>query len=131
MFQKILVPLDGSKRAERILGHVENLAINNRANVVFLRVVKPQHSVASHQDNISWQNQELWRRTKIAESYLSGLKGEFREKGIPSVLRVSNGSVAKSILRTAEHEDADLIAIASHTRNGLNRCLMEVLQLEF
>ena len=35
MYQKILVPLDGSKRAEAILSHVESIAKSNHAKVIF------------------------------------------------------------------------------------------------
>ena len=37
MYQTILVPLDGSARAEHILPHVENLAIQYKAKVIFSR----------------------------------------------------------------------------------------------
>ena len=40
MYNSILVPLDGSKRAEAILPHVENLAGRYGATVIFLRVVE-------------------------------------------------------------------------------------------
>ncbi len=39
MYKKILVPLDGSKRAENILKHVEQLAFCFGVKVVFLRVI--------------------------------------------------------------------------------------------
>ena len=38
MYQTILVPVDGSKRAEAILDHAENLAKRNGVRVVFIRV---------------------------------------------------------------------------------------------
>ena len=38
MYRTILVPLDGSKRAEAILPHVEDLAQRYHAAVVFLHV---------------------------------------------------------------------------------------------
>jgi len=42
MYKEILVPLDGSKRAETILTHVEELAQHFKAEVIFLEVVKPE-----------------------------------------------------------------------------------------
>jgi len=42
MYKEILVPLDGSKRAETILTHVEELALHFKAEVIFLEVVKPE-----------------------------------------------------------------------------------------
>ena len=41
MYQTVLVPLDGSPRAESILPHVENLAIQFKSKVIFLQVVEP------------------------------------------------------------------------------------------
>ncbi|MGB8719294.1 MAG: universal stress protein, partial [Desulfobacterales bacterium] len=41
MYHVILVPLDGSKRAEAILPHVEEMARRYDARVVFLGVVEP------------------------------------------------------------------------------------------
>ena len=41
MYQTILVPLDGSVRAERILPHVEDLAIQYKSKVIFLQVMEP------------------------------------------------------------------------------------------
>ncbi len=38
MYQKILVPLDGSKRAEKIFPHVEELAAHTQAMVTLLQV---------------------------------------------------------------------------------------------
>jgi len=38
MYQTILVPMDGSKRAETILSHVESIVKSNDAKVLFLKV---------------------------------------------------------------------------------------------
>ncbi len=121
MYRTILVPLDGSKRAERILNQVEDLALSNGARVIFLQVINPPHSVIVDGDYLDWQRQHLLQQTKLAELYLSGLKGEFREKGIKARTRVVNGSVVSAISSTAERDGADLIAIASHGRKGLSR----------
>ena len=44
MYHEILVPLDGSKRAEAILGHVEDIARGNDATLIFLKVEEePKH----------------------------------------------------------------------------------------
>ena len=54
-----------------------------------------------------------------AESYLTNLKEEFREKGINAKTCVVNGSVIKSIVKCAEQEGADFIALTSHKRSAL------------
>ena len=122
MYNTILVPLDGSKRAERILSHVEEMARRYNAKVVFLQV-KEEALMLGYDEviDISRYHQERERMKKEAESYLSDLEGEFREKGIETRKLISYGPVVKAILNAAEQEDADLIAIASHGYGGLSR----------
>lgn len=121
MYHKILVPLDGSKRAERILSHAEELARRYNAKVIFLRVVRSPHIVSLDETDMLLHRREVLRIKQQAELYLKGLQGEFREKGIEAQVRVIQEPVVPSILETAAREDADLVAICSHGRSGLNR----------
>ena len=41
MYKTILAPLDGSKRAEKILPHIEELGMRFEARIIFLQVVEP------------------------------------------------------------------------------------------
>jgi nucleotide-binding universal stress UspA family protein len=59
--------------------------------------------------------------TKKAETYLSNLQKELSQNDIQVETRVIAGSPAAVIKETAEQENADLIAIASHGRGGLAR----------
>jgi nucleotide-binding universal stress UspA family protein len=43
MYEKILVPLDGSKRAEMIRPHVRELASRFQATVILIRVIEPTY----------------------------------------------------------------------------------------
>ena len=119
MYSIILVPLDGSKRAEAILPHVENMAQHYRAAVVFLHVevyltVIGYDSVYPMLDQpaIDRQRQEM-------EAYLTTIQNKFREKGITTRTRIVQGPVVEAIIDAAEREEADLIAMASHGRTGL------------
>jgi nucleotide-binding universal stress UspA family protein len=122
MYNTILVPLDGSKRAERILPHVEELAQRYDAKVIFLKVVEPFPVIVELEAGVlAPYQQDLDRWTKQAESYLATLQGEFREKGIEARTRIVYGTVVQGIIDAVESEDADLIALASHGRTGLSR----------
>ena len=121
MYKNILVPLDGSKRAENILKHVEQLAFCYGAKVVFLQVLKPPTRADFTIPHPEIYERQLDDQLKEAEEYLDGHKGQFREKNIESKSQVVFGSVVKEILRVAEGEKADLIAICSHGRGGLSR----------
>ena len=120
MYHTILAPLDGSKHAEAILPHVQNLAQCYRAKVIFLQVVEPSPLI--FEPNAVYplfDQEELERRTKEAETYLSARQGEFREKGIDTRTYVVHGPIVAEIIDAAEREGADLIAMASHGRTGL------------
>lgn len=120
MYSKILVPLDGSKRAEAILQHVEELAARCKAVVVFLQVIEPIPAMIGPEGTrIAQQQIEIERRTEQAEEYLKGVQGEFHRKGIEAKARVAYGAVVQAIIDLAQQEDVDLIALASHGRTGL------------
>ncbi len=121
MYKTILVPLDGSKRAENILKHVEQLAFCYGAKVVFLQVLKPPTRTDYAIPHPEIYERQLDDQLKEAKEYLDGHKGQFREKNIESKSQVVFGSVVKEILRVAEGEKVDLIAICSHGRGGLSR----------
>jgi len=124
MFKTILVPLDGSKRAERILPYVEKLALGFDARVIFLQVVETNFvyvSPYSYYTEVGLEKVELERLRTEAEACLGGLQGEFREKGIQAKFLVTEGPIVSTIIRVAEREGADLIAMASHGRTGLAR----------
>ena len=121
MYRTILVPLDGSKREEAILPHVEELARNYSAAVIFLRVVEPVYHSGGLEGAYTVLREEFERRTKQAESYLAAIQGEYREKGIDVRISVVQGSAVEAIIKTAEREGADMIAMASHGRTGLSR----------
>ncbi len=122
MYHTILVPLDGSKRAEAILPHLEELARRYEAKVLFLQVIEPVRLLAGSEiAYVRQYEEEFEEQAKQVEVYLAGLNGEFRKKGIDARTLAAHGPVVEAIINTAERENADLIAIASHGRGGLSR----------
>jgi len=120
MYKSILAPLDGSKRAEAILPHLENLARDNASKIVFMQVIEPI-TIAVGAEVVFQTKDDYEVLEKQAETYLAGIKGEFREKGIDAHAVVTHGPVVEAVISAAEREDAELIAIASHGRTGLSR----------
>ena len=119
MYHTILVPLDGSERAEAILPHVEDLARRYSAAVILMHVIEPVPLCLGPEGAYTVLLQESERRMAQAVSYLSALHGRYREKGIEVQTRIVHGSPVEAITETAESEGADLIAMASHGRTGL------------
>jgi nucleotide-binding universal stress UspA family protein len=122
MYNKILVPLDGSKLAEAILPHVEDLAQHYKATVILMSVVEWEPLIIAPEPLYAgFDPQERERRFKEVETYLAGQQGEFRQKGIETKIILGEGPVAQTIIGVAEKEGVDLIAMASHGRTGLAR----------
>ena len=121
MYSTILIPLDGSARAEAILPHVEDLAKRYGATVVFMRVVEPVPLTVGLEGAYTVLREESERRINQAESYLAGLENQYREKGIKVRTHLAHGSAVEAITEAAKSEGADLIAMASHGRTGLSQ----------
>jgi nucleotide-binding universal stress UspA family protein len=126
MYKKILVPLDGSPRAEEILPHVVDLALKYHASVTLLQVVEIKVSADGVEFMPLSDGWELTRRAaeaeaKAAETYLGGARFRLRAKGLDVRTRIAFGPVVGAIISVAVDEEANLIAMASHGRTGAAR----------
>jgi nucleotide-binding universal stress UspA family protein len=122
MYKTIVVPLDGSKRAESILPHAESLARCLGARIVLLQVVEPNVAMITPYDMVPYYDpKEAERLLGESRGYLIAKESELRAQGIDVKAVVESGPVVTVILDVAEREQADLIAMASHGRSGLGR----------
>jgi len=122
MYTNILVPLDGSPRAERILPYVEELAIKFGSRITFMQVVEPSVAMVSPYDIAPYNVlEEQERQTEAARQYLAAQEGSFRAKSIDTRSVVETGPIVGTIIAVAEREQCDLIAMASHGRSGVPR----------
>ena len=122
MYQTILVPVDGSKRAEAILSHVLRLAKQDDARVVFLKV--EEEPIMLDRDeviDVAKYHQEFEKQKESSQTYLTGLQNEFDKRGVEAETRLAYGSVVKAVLKTAADTGANLIAMATHGLSGLMR----------
>jgi nucleotide-binding universal stress UspA family protein len=122
MYRTILVPVDGSKRAEAILSHVEHLVKDNNARVIFLKV--EEDALLLERDEVVNTERYLeayQQRLELSNAYLNTLKDKFLGQGINAATQMVSGSVVKAILGVAEETGADLIALATHGFGGLAR----------
>ena len=122
MYSRIMVPLDGSERAEAILPHVVELAKRYDAQVILLQVVETVPlNTGPEGTAVAMEQQELERHTEQALSYLATVQEELRAKDIDARTSIYYGPVVQAIIRAAECECADLIAMASHGRSGMSQ----------
>ena len=123
MYRNILVPLDGSPRAEAILPHVENLAQRYGARVVLLNVDEEPALLLERDEVVDLQTyleQRRQCRQKI-ERYLQDIIDTWQDKGIAAAMQVCQGRVVACISETARREQIDLVAMASHGASGGER----------
>ena len=122
MYSTILVPLDGSKRAERILPHVEELAQKFGSKLVLLQVIEPSVVLAGPYDMGHYYDvNQIEALTEEAKAYLAGQQQRLAQSGISAEFVIDNGPIVTAVLEEAVRKNVDLIAMASHGRSGLAR----------
>lgn len=115
MFDNILLPLDGSTLAERVLPHAASLARAFKSKLILMRVVYQQNK-RNQQDMINpidWQ-----MRKSEAEAYLDSVLDRLEQNGFDCEGVVSEGHPAEQIIAVAREKGVDLIIMASHGRSG-------------
>jgi len=123
MYQKILVPLDGSELAECVLPHVELLARGCQAkSLVFIRVVEPLRQVAGDYVLDLDQVKKFESESKLAaEAYLKKISAKADLAGALVKTEVLSGPPAEILADYAAKNQVDMIVIATHGRSGVSR----------
>jgi nucleotide-binding universal stress UspA family protein len=127
MYQKILVPLDGSELAECVLPHVEAIAKGCApATITFVRVAEPVQVPVGEGSNFAAED---WRRIEAehratAENYLKQLVSRIKYDGVSLGSEVLIGKAAESIADYAAKNEVDLIITATHGRSGVSRWVL-------
>jgi nucleotide-binding universal stress UspA family protein len=115
MFKKILVPLDGSKLAEKILPRVEKMVRYCKAEVHLIRVV------VSYRIDPKEEKEERERLLQEAWDYLEKIVSRLRKKRVRAYTVVVYGKDAVQVCDFARKNKFDLIAMATHGRSGISR----------
>ncbi len=132
MYQKILVPLDGSELAECVFPHVESIVKGCQVpEVVFIRVVEPVSlpqgtitdggTIYTEADAAKARESSDAMNKADAENYLSDIASRFQYGNARNQTVVLTGKAAETIADYAEKNDIDLIIIATHGRSGISR----------
>lgn len=128
MYQKIMVPLDGSELAECVLSQVEIFASGCRVNtIVFVRVVEPTSLVTRGAygevlEQIETDPNKIdAERKHNAAKYLQKVVSRLKPQGVKYQTEVLYGRVAERLVDYAEANAVDLIIIATHGRSGVSR----------
>ena len=122
MFQRIMVPMDGSELAQGVLPHATLLAKTYGAELVLVSAIDPGTADAGqeHHANLS---QIAERAEAEAQRYLGTVAEGLSKQGVTVKEEVIMGRPAEAIATYAEKSGVDLIAISTHGRSGPARWL--------
>jgi nucleotide-binding universal stress UspA family protein len=123
MFNKILVPLDGSELAECVFPYVEDIAKLRNSRVEAAFVVEHYDmpfygAVVYDEENLKEIEQSA---KKGAEYYIGTVQKRLMAKGIDTEAVVLEGKIADTLVDYATSNGFDLIVMATHGRSGLAR----------
>jgi nucleotide-binding universal stress UspA family protein len=125
VYQRILIPLDGSDLSECSLQHVKAIAQGcNVPDVVVFRVIVPLSAEA--RSALATVGDERLRSAvrqneQDAKDYVLKVRDRLQTQGVSSRTVTVQGRAADEILSYAEKTNVDLIVMSSHGRSGLSR----------
>ena len=124
MYNRVLVPLDGSQLSECSLQHVKStITEGHRTDVILLRVIEPLLS----NDAAVWAQAGYTvtevekKHKKDAEEYLKQIAEMLSRAGVIARIEVVFGRAAEAIMEYASEHKVDLIIISTHGRSGISR----------
>ncbi|WP_069802354.1 universal stress protein [Thermogemmatispora onikobensis] len=123
MFQRILVPLDGSPRAEQALPLAARLARASRGRLILARIVQPGTALLWAPTALDPATMRSWLEsaTEAAEAYLQRVAALPVLHDVPTEKIVRSGLPADQLLRLVPEVSADLLVLCSHGYRGLQR----------
>ncbi|HVO92360.1 MAG TPA: universal stress protein [Terriglobales bacterium] len=123
MYTSILVPLDGSKTAEKVLPYVRFLAGKLKIPVEFFAALDiaqlGTHIAVGQSRFLSTLVEDTMQGSEI---YLKRIAGSFH--GIDVKWTIDKGRAAEAIIDKGTVDTRMLIAMATHGRSGTNRWLL-------
>jgi nucleotide-binding universal stress UspA family protein len=122
VYRHILVPLDGSQRAENVLPTVTQLANFHKSQIHLVQVVQTPEMARQMppvREDIELSNRVVERNREEAERYLEQLKSRSYLEGITIQTHlIASDNAAVALHQLAEQEQIDLVALSAHGYSG-------------
>ncbi|PXW68062.1 nucleotide-binding universal stress UspA family protein [Loktanella sp. PT4BL] len=121
-YRRIMVPLDGSPRAESALPMAVKIAQADKAEVM-LCYVPPDTGLTeisgASQEALDLHDQVRRLNTKAGKGYLERTKKRIAHNGLTVSVKVSkSGDARRSLIDTMSREDIDFVVMATHGQSG-------------
>ena len=122
MFERIVICLDGSKRAELILPYATEEAAHFKSKIILLQVFTPPiRGVVTGLGAAEHLKKEIEDEENKVNAYLNGIAEGLRKQGLDVDCVIRQGNPGEEIVTYAHEEKAGLVAIATERRRGLAR----------
>jgi nucleotide-binding universal stress UspA family protein len=115
MYKRILVAVENSKFDRTILEHVGQLAKLTGAELLLVHVADGW--VARNFDQLKLRESE---EIKADRAYLESLREQLTSQGFTVQTTLAMGDPATELVKTAETQNVDLIAMSTHGHRFLN-----------
>jgi len=123
MYQRIVVPLDGSALSKQALPEAQQMAELTHAPIHLLQVVDvtrtPWYGQLGMAMEYSAAEDALKEVAVVATHELEAVAFELQQKGIAATIEVRHGSAAQEIINAVQA--GDLLVLATHGRSGMIR----------
>ena len=124
MYNKILLPTDGSKHAEKAAEHAIWIASQSGAEIIVLDVIETSSLVGLPAEDLIVRIKEMLKEeAKRSLERISEMIKE-DEPEIKITLTSKEGSPADVVLKTIEEKDIDLVVMGTSGKHGLDRFLL-------
>ncbi len=117
--RKILVPVDGTTGSESVLPTIAELAQAEDSKIRLLHVAPHPKEVRSDGRVVAYADQETTRIEQEVGAYLRRIASGLGTVDVEVAVRF--GEPVKEIVAEAQSSGADLIAMATHRRSGVQR----------
>ena len=115
MYKKILIDIENSAADRTVLEHVQQLAKLTGASLLLVHVADGW--VARHYDELALRESEEMKEDR---AYLATVQAQLTANGFTTLTHLAMGEPAKELVRVAEAEHVDLIAMSTHGHRLLN-----------
>ncbi len=126
MYKRIMVPLDGSELAERVLPHLETVAKGCKSpEVIIVQAVEPL-SVPYGREVAQFTSLEQVKAFEThqkveAEKYLKKIVAHLKKTGVNARADLVYGKAGEALSDYVAKNKIDLVIIATHGRSGVSR----------
>jgi nucleotide-binding universal stress UspA family protein len=133
MYEHLLVALDGSPAAERVLEHAEALAVAFHSQITLLRATVSTEMVLAEEGAGDASVGQIAptldpepiidAEAETAEAYLKEVADRLRAKGLDVSIEHPGGVANAVIVERAAELNVSLILMTTHGRSGLGRAI--------